>query len=380
MLSNLSKRGVELKWIGRSPNEGKKFAVLVPQYNEGKDPKFLSRIGYFKSLSQNFGDMLDVILIDDGSTDGSLARIASMLDSFPPSFYLASTRPNANKVGALSMTALHIRHELVVLSDFDTDLSGLPNLIDRAELLTGNNELMGCYFRMLPYEGSGSVFLFQQLEYSLQRSIYKFHRKELSVRVMPGAGSCYKRQVLISIYEQHSGLRSGEDREATLLGLKLGYKTFYMDNILALTRPPLSLKSLIKQRVRWNLGYLETFSKEKRYYCGQISKFSIVGMLTLYDMLSLAFILLLPVIVALFLAINPLGMIAFLVVTYAIYIIQSFRLISISPSESSEIREVLLMAILFYPVFKICVDYTAWVRAIIIFVRTGGHTGYWEKP
>jgi cellulose synthase/poly-beta-1,6-N-acetylglucosamine synthase-like glycosyltransferase len=164
--------------------------------------------------------------------------------------------------------SMEISHEFVILSDFDTDLVGLKEVID--EICNHQNDVyrMGYYFRMIPFEGSGAIFLFQQLEYCFARVFYKFHNHEKSVPVMPGAGSCFKREILNSIFEVHSGLRNGEDRESTLIGIRLGYSVSYLETVLALTRPPLTYKKLVSQRIRWNLGYLETLLFERKYYFG----------------------------------------------------------------------------------------------------------------
>jgi hypothetical protein len=115
-------------------------------------------------------------------------------------------------VGALYKTILNVGHPYIILSDFDTDIEGIEELLVNAVNLKAEPDLVGCYFKMVPFEGTGIVFAFQQLEYALQRSIYSFHKDEGSVRVMPGAASCYKRKVLLSIYLEHSGLRNGKDR------------------------------------------------------------------------------------------------------------------------------------------------------------------------
>ena len=366
MLRYLEEGVMKFDWIGGPPAGTKKVALLVPQYNEsGKN--FHQRLDYFNRIAKEFEEELDVIIIDDGSTDNSLETIKKYAISSGSSFFIASINPNANKVGALFRTTLSISHELIILSDFDTDIIGIGELLSNSTPLEEDSALMGCYFKMLPFEGSGNVFLFQQLEYSLQRSLYKFHEKERSIRVMPGAGSCYKRQVLTSIYHHHSGLRSGEDREATLIGLKLGYKTFYMDNILALTRPPLSFKALLKQRIRWNLGYLETFHKENEYYRAQIIKFSRVGIITLTDIFIVSFIVLLPFILLSLAIRNIFYLQIFLLAVYIFYICWCFYLLFVSPNESTEFKAKRLHSILLFPVFKIFVDYFSWMGALFRF-------------
>lgn len=371
MMTYLTERTITLKWVKEKPGKNKKAALLIPHYNELNNCNFESRLAYFCEKAQEYMDELDVILIDDGSTDNSLEAIKAFFLERNSNLYIAAVYPNANKVGALYLTASSIEHEFVILSDFDTDIIGVKELLNNTSVLRDDDSLMGCYFRMLPFEGAGSVFLYQQLEYSLARIIYQFHKKEKSIRVMPGAGSCFKREVLVAIYGQHSGLRSGEDREATLIGLKLGYKTVYMDKVLALTRPPLSLKALINQRIRWNLGYLETFYKERVYYYRQIKAMSRIGMVTLMDILTIVFIVLLPFILLMVTVNSWMYLVAFAMLLYILAVSWCFNILLLSPGETAEFKRKRSNSVFSYPVLKLFVDYFSWMGAIIAFIRKG---------
>lgn len=353
-----------MAWIGSSPEEKNRVALLIPQFNESSNPNFQVRLKYFTKIAEEFKGVMDVIVIDDGSTDESLQVIKAFKKKHNSSFFLASVSPNMYKVGALYATAASITHEFVILSDFDTDIKGMDSLFSNLDRLNADPSLMGCYFRMLPHEGKGSVFLFQQLEYSMSRVCYQFYKKESSVPVMPGAGCCYKRKLLVDIYEGHSGLRSGEDREATLIGLKLGYKTIYLEDIVTLTRPPLSYKSLLKQRVRWNLGYIETFVKERKFYYGQIGKLSIIGIRTLVDLMRVKLALLLPVLLLVGAFTSWQLIVMSLIVAYGSTVFVSVNAVLVSPQESIEFKGKRLLSILYYPFYKVPLEFIGWSLAI----------------
>ena len=369
MMNYLSEKAARLSWVGASPGTAKKAALLVPQYNENSNCDFESRLLYFESVAAACRSEMDVILIDDGSTDDSLQIMTSFLEKHKDAFYLASVSPNSNKVGALFLAALAISHEFVVLSDFDTDITGYNNFIDQLDDLRKEDVSMGCYFRMLPFEGKGPVFVFQQIEYAILRSLYKFYAKDGSVPVMPGAGACYKRAELLSIYREHSGLRSGEDREATMIGLKLGYRTFYQEEVLSLTRPPLSFKALTKQRVRWNLGYLETFHKERKYYGEQIRQFSRIGIIFLTDIVTVILMVTLPLILLLLGILNIYFLLFFLLAMYIGGIIFCLNALLVCPKEFAEIRSKIVLSILIYLPFKLIIGHFSWLKALKIFFK-----------
>jgi cellulose synthase/poly-beta-1,6-N-acetylglucosamine synthase-like glycosyltransferase len=365
----LNEQITELTWIGPAPGDNKRLALLVPQFNEGSHCNIQSRLRYFTTIATSFSDQMDVILIDDGSTDNSLDSIRLFLEQNNYPFFLAAISPNANKVGALNLTALAISHEFILLSDFDTDIVGYDIIIRSLDALKDDPASMGLYFRMLPYEGNNQVFAFQQLEYATLRSLYKLYARDGNVPVMPGAGACYKRACLLAIYEEHSGLRSGEDREATMIGLKLAYKTHYIGDVLILTRPPLLFSTLVKQRVRWNLGYLETYHKESAYYAQQVRKLTRIGMVFLLDALAVIFMVLLPAIGLCLGLVSLHLLVTFVLITYLSGILLCVSALLISPKEFVEIRKKLIVSILLYPVFKFTIGYFSWRRAIAMFLK-----------
>lgn len=369
MIYRLNQQATKFAWIGTSPNSNNKVALLVPQYNESSHCDLLKRLEYFHDVHLKLKHSLDVILIDDGSTDGSLDKIREFRDKQGESFYLASVTPNANKVGSLFLTVLAIEHDLIILSDFDSNLHGLESLIENSKTFLTDKSIIGGYFRMLPHEGQGEIFEFQKLEYALARCLYKFHEKERSVPVMPGAGCFYKRSLLLDIYNSHSGLRNGEDREATLLGLKFGYKMVYLNQILTLTKPPSTFRELVKQRVRWNLGYLETIQKEKKFYFQEISKFSRIGVRTLFDITVVLSILIIPAIILLFSYVFFLRILIFLVAYYFICMAWCFVLLNNSREEAREFENRKIKSVILYPLNKVCLDSLAWSKAVFSFIR-----------
>jgi len=368
-MQTLSKRNFKLSWVGDAPQTENQIVMLVPQFNESSNGHFKARLEFFDRIAKETKGMMDVVVIDDGSNDDSLDLIKSFKKDHPDSFYAASVTPNLDKVGALYVTVLALDHEFVILSDFDTDLKGFDLLFDSLGQLKESDDIMGGYFRMLPHSGRGNVFLFQQLEYSMSRSCYQLYKKDNSVPVMPGAGCLYKRSHLVDIYKRHSGFRSGEDRESTSIGLRLGYKTIYMSTVLALTRPPQSYQTLIKQRIRWNSGYLETVLKERQFYVDEILKLSAIGIRSVADIIRVSCTLLVPVILLVFSLISWKLLAISFVASYTLCLFWAVNAIVISPHESLEFKNKRLGSILMYPFYKIPLEIISWTGAISAFIK-----------
>ena len=369
LTQTISNHCIKVRWLTNKPISDKKYSLLIPQYNESKHKNFIQRLEYFNELSIKVRDFMNIILIDDGSTDGSVELMKSFIITTGSDLYLACTSPNSNKVGALYLVSLEVESPYIILSDFDTDIKGLEKLEHYVSKCDDDPSLLGGYFRMLPFEGKGWIFRFQQLEYALARALYIFFEKERSVPVMPGAGSLYKRDVLIEIFKMHSGLRNGEDRESCVIGRRLGYGTIYMKEIFALTRPPLNFIALIKQRRRWNLGYWETIQKEKKFYYSQLTIFTRIGLSTFLDTLTMPIYILAPLFVCLFLFLNIKIAITVLLAQYLFAVLKNFLLVTNSANEYSWENERYLSTFLCYPAIKGTLEFCAWGKVILYLIK-----------
>lgn len=367
MNSEMEKKKIELNWSNGFPTNPKKVALLIPQFNESANCDLEKRLGYFRDLSRINQKFLDVILIDDGSTDDSFNRINKFVLQNLGCFYFASVKPNTQKVGALYIVANSISHKYVALSDFDTDLMNLKALPNTLKRLDEDPLFMGCYFKMRPFEGSGRWFTLQQFEYAFERMLYKLHNSEKSVPVMPGAGSCYRRDSLIEIYGGHSGRRNGEDREVTIIGLQAGYKTFYAKEIFALTRPPLTFKALFIQRIRWNLGYIETFYKYHKFYLRMMLDAKRIGVRTFQDCLKITVILLLPLEVLGLAILSIKATVIILSMIYLLVIQYFFYLFVFNPDERDKIENKRSW-IFIYPILRLSILFFSWWKALFKFI------------
>lgn len=294
--------GKNLKWIHRQKaiNQNR-IALIIPQYNEPVSSYFEERLNYYNYLAKSYQSFLDVILVDDGSTNGSLKLIEHYVINNNTYLSAAAIDYNTNKVGALALTVNAINNDFIFFSDFDTDLIGLDILPTICDKLSIDPNLMGCYFKMKPFDSSNIISTYQTIEYSLLRTWYSFHYSDKSANVMPGAGSLFKNSIIREIFLSHSGYRNGEDRESTVIGQRLGYHSVYENRILILTRTPTNISDLVNQRIRWNLGYLETIYFEKEYFLSNLKKRNRFGVRVILDFVNV----LMLIIISLFALIIP---------------------------------------------------------------------------
>ena len=102
------------------------FAVIIPAYNEVDNMPAL--VGELRAAFDRYGLDGEVILVDDGSTDGTAERARAEAAGWDR-FHVVSHRRNFGKTEAMVTGAEHTRARWLVL--FDADLQHKPDEIPR---------------------------------------------------------------------------------------------------------------------------------------------------------------------------------------------------------------------------------------------------------
>lgn len=217
--------------------------VLVPAYNE------VDVIGAtLDSLQAQVGVDAEIIVIDDGSRDGT-AEAATR-----PGVRVI-TQANAGKWAALNRGVMNARGDVVVAVDADTILD--PDAV----------RLLARWFAdpaIGAVSGTAKVgnrrtltTLWQHVEYvtsfNLDRRAYA---RLNAITVVPGALGAWRRQAVIDV-GGYSGRTLAEDAELTISLRRAGWRIAYEPGAVAWTEAPESLRALARQRLRWTYGTLQ---------------------------------------------------------------------------------------------------------------------------
>jgi peptidoglycan-N-acetylglucosamine deacetylase len=259
----------------RASNSGTNapVSVILAAYNEEK----VLRSTLAALLRSDYGGPLEVVVVDDGSTDGTAAIVEETAVADPRVRLIR--QPNAGKAVALQRALAESCHERIVTLDADTQFAPhtIRALVEKLDE-PGVGAVAG-YVRV----GNRSSWLgrCQALEYlcgsHLDRRAYDHWN---CITVVPGAVSAFRRAAVDAV-GGILGDTLAEDTDLTLRLHRDGWRVCFAPDAIGDTEAPETVRALMRQRVRWAFGTLQCLWKHRdmvgnsRY--GALGLFSLPG-------------------------------------------------------------------------------------------------------
>jgi len=232
-------------------------SVVVPAYNEER------QIGRCLDALRTAGyplEKLDIMVVDDGSTDATREVVRAH-----PEVRLLS-QDHAGKVAALNAGLRSAKHEFLLTIDADTCLrSG-----SITELVRPLTDPRGGAVTGVVKVGNprGVLGWFQSVEYLANA----FSRESFAAvfRCSPGicgALTCYRRSALQQLggFKAHT---AAEDFDVALELVRRGFPVLAARGAVGYTHVPETLPALLRQRVRWMKGCMQCFVKHRALLAG----------------------------------------------------------------------------------------------------------------
>ena len=229
-------------------------SVIIAAYNEAK---VIRRT--VESILSNGYEELELVIVDDGSKDGTLEVLRRDFGEHPHVRIL--TQPNGGKSRALNNAIAHARHDVLIALDADTIFRAgtIGKLVrhfanERVGAVSGNARV-GNRRRW--------ITRFQSVEY-----IYGFNldRRALdrlnAITVVPGAVGAWRKDLIVKLGGFGDDTLA-EDTDLTLKIRRAGYQIRYEEAAVAYTEAPEDTRGLAKQRFRWAFGTLQAAWKHR---------------------------------------------------------------------------------------------------------------------
>ncbi|WP_152403772.1 glycosyltransferase family 2 protein [Paenibacillus cellulositrophicus] len=243
-------------------------SIIIPCFNE---EKWIHRT-IISCINQDYPvDKLEVIVVDDRSTDRSAEQIQKTIDLLHQEADRFQTKErlrmhilpeNGGKREALVQGVRMAKHDLVVFVDSDSFLDPLaikhlvqPFQDPRMGGVAGRTDVENKY--------TNSITKLQTVRYYIAFRIMKAAESWFdSVTCLSGPLSCYKKRLVLKhadawLNQKFLGQPAtfGDDRSMTNFILKT-HRTAYQDKAICSTIVPSEMNVFLKQQMRWKRSWL----------------------------------------------------------------------------------------------------------------------------
>ncbi|MCX4620451.1 polysaccharide deacetylase family protein [Streptomyces albogriseolus] len=268
LLSGAHARRVRRKGFRWGPPVTEPVTVLVPAYNEAKCIE-----NTVTSLMAS-DHPIEVLVIDDGSTDGT-ARIVEAM-GLPNVRVIRQL--NAGKPAALNRGLANARYGIVVMMDGDTVFE--PSTVRELVQPFGDPRVGAVAGNAKVGNKDSLIGAWQHIEYvmgfNLDRRMYDILR---CMPTIPGAVGAFRKSALEPIGGMSDDTLA-EDTDVTMALHRAGWRVVYAENARAWTEAPETVQQLWSQRYRWSYGTMQAIWKHRRALVdkGPSGRFGRVGL------------------------------------------------------------------------------------------------------
>lgn len=276
----------------------KGFSIIVPCYNEAPILKYT-----MEGLKQLKYSNYEVIYVNDGSKDDTLkilcqelrlikissdhlttitSKVKGVYQSEINSNIYVIDKENGGKADSLNIGFKLASKELILTMDGDSILDEnalhVMNHTFEDELVIASGGSIHVMQLFKLNKKPSLLILLQSLDFIKGFYVYKASLAfNNALTIISGAFGVFKKEVLYEVGGFRSGL--GEDIDITLRFQEYGKannkKIVFTEKAICYTECPEKLKDLIKQRVRWQKGFIDSILKNRKYIFKNILKNSV---------------------------------------------------------------------------------------------------------
>jgi biofilm PGA synthesis N-glycosyltransferase PgaC len=232
------------------------LTLLVAAYNEQD-----TIISTLESIAlQQYPGPLEVIVVNDGSTDRTAQLVREQLPNYPW-LQLLDLKRNVGKANALNQALTQVSHALTATVDADSWLfrDALTSIVERFIQDPPHTRAVA---GAVMVRNSRATWMTRAQEWEYFQGIAAIKRVQSlyqGTMVAQGAFSLYDTTTL----KQLGGWPDcvGEDIVLSWSILKAGHRIGHCEDALLFTNAPTTLVQFARQRKRWSRGMIEAFKK-----------------------------------------------------------------------------------------------------------------------
>jgi biofilm PGA synthesis N-glycosyltransferase PgaC len=255
-------------------------SVVLPVFNEE-----LVVAKTLDALRASDYPRMEVVAINDGSTDGTLAVLTEYAKSWPQLRVI--DQPNGGKSAASNHGIKQSRGEIVITLDGDTLFEPQTiKMFARHFLEPRNGKIVGAVAGLVKVGNRRNILTaWQGLEYLSGICVTRMAEGLMgAISIVPGACAAWRRDALVKA-GGYSHDTLAEDADLTLSLQQLGYSIVQENSAVAWTEAPMTVRGLFRQRLRWTYGNIQTLYKHRAMLFNP--RFGALGLLTMpYALIS----------------------------------------------------------------------------------------------
>ena len=235
-------------------------------------------------------DRVQIIVVDDGSTDG-MSNVAHELRDKGLVDKVMRSDHRSGKSAGVNLGVGNCTGDIVVIADIDTtfDRDALAMLLasftEDPQLGAVSGDLG------VRNEAASPLTRCQAIEYGITISLGRRITSLLGVlSIVSGAFGAFRRIAFESVGGQD--LEVGEDADLTMKLRRAGWRIRFVPQARALTRVPETMTALIAQRLRWDRGIVTIWlRKYRQVFNPRASTFRLMDVIASLDVLIYQFFL-----------------------------------------------------------------------------------------
>lgn len=247
-------------------------AVIVPCWNEGDTIKgtvdSLLALDYPK-------DKLEIVLVNDGSTDNTAAVMDSYADN--PQITVIH-KENGGKHTAMNL-GIEKAKDAEFVGCLDADSFVAPDALREIVTYFEDQKVAAVTAAMSVWNPKTWLERMQNADYIHGITLRHVISSLNGLYVTPGPFSFFRRDIVLTL----GGFRNAHNAEDLEMALRLQNEGYILENApraRVYTKTPKTVRGLVKQRTRWTTGFLRNVIYDYRHMIGS-SKYGTLGLMML---------------------------------------------------------------------------------------------------